>query len=145
MKSKPVALLLADLGVTKSHSRPYTSNDNPYSEAQFKTAKYRPDFPERFGCIQDSREHFRAFHDWYNKSHYHSGIAMLSPESVHYGSASQILDGRKVALEAAFRANPKRFKGLMPIPAQLPEAVWINKPKEPTEMMETELEKCLIK
>ncbi|MBF0126586.1 MAG: IS3 family transposase, partial [Magnetococcales bacterium] len=96
MKSKPVALLLADLGVTKSHSRPYVSNDNPFSEASFKTLKYRPDFPERFGSIEDARGHCRVFFAWYNGEHRHSGIAMLTPEMVHYGDADQVIQRRSV-------------------------------------------------
>lgn len=141
MKSKPVALLLSDLGVTKSHSRPYTSNDNPYSEAHFKTAKYRPEFPNRFGCIQDSQKHFREFVQWYNVVHHHSGVAMLSPESVHYRFADEILEKRQRTLEAAFLENPSRFKGKMPAPTKLPKAVWINKPKEKDEILEKVLAK----
>ena len=85
MKSKLVAQMLADLEVTKTHSRPYVSNDNPYSEAQFKTLKYCPQFPGSFSCIQDSRSFCQYFFNWYNKEHRHSGIAMLTPEQVHYG------------------------------------------------------------
>ncbi len=129
MKSKPVAFLLADLGVTKTHSRPYVSDDNPYSEAQFKTLKYRPDFPQRFGSIEDSRTFCQSFFKWYNTEHYHSGIAMLTPESVHYGNAGQIMEARAQTLKAAFEANPLRFKGKMPVPEEMPKAAWINKPK----------------
>ena len=128
MTSKPVALLLADLGVTKSHSRPYVSNDNPYSESQFKTMKYRPDFPERFGCIQDSRSFCQDFFGWYNTEHYHSGIGYLTPEDVHYGRAEQIIKEREKVLKAAFEKHPNRFKGKISKPMALPEAVWINKP-----------------
>ncbi len=134
MKSKPVAFLLADLGVTKTHSRPYVSDDNPYSEAQFKTLKYRPDFPKRFGSIEDSRAFCQSFFRWYNTEHYHSGIAMLTPESVHYGNADQIIKARTQTLEAAFEANPSRFKGKPPRPEALPEAAWINKPNDSKEM-----------
>ncbi len=128
MKSKTVAHLLADLGITKTHSRPYVSDDNPFSEAQFKTLKYRPDFPDRFGSIQDSRAYAGPFFNWYNIEHYHSGIALLTPEQVHYGMADQIIARRAEVLEAAFRENPIRFRGKMPRPMTLPEAVWINKP-----------------
>jgi len=128
MKSKVVAHLLADLGVTKTHSRPHVSNDNPYSEAQFKTLKYCPAFPERFGSIQDARAFCRPFFDWYNQEHRHSGIALMTPEQVHYGLAEQVLTCRSQVLERAFRENPNRFKGRIPKPFSLPEAVWINKP-----------------
>ena len=128
MTSKPVALLMADLGVTRSHSRPSVSNDNPYSEAQFKTMKYRPDFPERFGSIQDARAFCQTFFPWYNTEHYHSGLGLLTPEAVHYGRASRIIADRKDVLLAAYEKHPERFKGRIPKPASLPEAVWINKP-----------------
>jgi putative transposase len=128
MTSKPVALLMADLGVTRSHSRPSVSNDNPYSEAQFKTMKYRPEFPERFGSIQDARAFCQTFFPWYNTEHYHSGLGLLTPEDVHYGRASGIIADRKDVLLAAYEKHPERFKGRMPKPASLPEAVWINKP-----------------
>lgn len=128
MRSKPVAFLLADLGVAKSHSRPYTSTDNPYSESQFKTMKYRPDFPNRFGSIQDARAFCQDFFTWYNKEHYHSGIGFLTPEDVHYGRADRIIKGRHAVLRAAFERHPERFKGETPKPMELPRAVWINKP-----------------
>jgi putative transposase len=128
MTSKPVALLMADLGVTKSHSRPSVSNDNPYSEAQFKTMKYRPDFPERFGSIQDARAFCQTFFPWYNTEHYHSGLGLLTPGDVHYGRASGVIADRKDVLLAAYAKHPERFKGRIPKPASLPEAVWINKP-----------------
>ncbi|MBW1903458.1 MAG: IS3 family transposase [Deltaproteobacteria bacterium] len=128
MTSKPVALLLADLGVTKSHSRPYVSNDNPYSESQFKTMKYRPDFPQRFGCAEDSRSFCHGFFSWYNTEHYHSGIGFLTPEDVHYGRAEQIIKERENVLKVAFEKHPNRFKGKVPKPMALPKAVWINKP-----------------
>src|SRR5258708_13974301 len=89
MKSKPVAFMLADLGVTKSHSRPHVSNDNPFSEAHFKTLKYRPDFPERFGCLEDSRAHCKDFFDWYNLEHHHTGVGLFTPHDVHHGLAAQ--------------------------------------------------------
>jgi putative transposase len=128
MTSKPVAFLLADLGITKSLSRPYVSNDNPYSEAQFKTLKYRPEFPERFGCSADSRSFCQNFFGWYNTEHYHSGIGFLTPEDVHYGRAEQIIKERQTILNDAFAKHPERFKGKVPKPTALPEAAWINKP-----------------
>lgn len=137
MKSKVVAHLLADLGVTKTHSRPHVSNDNPYSEAQFKTLKYCPEFPERFGSIQDSRSFCQYFFKWYNKEHYHSGIALMTPEHVHYGMAEKIVEFRSQVLSQAFQTNPIRFKGRMPEPPALPEAAWINKPS--TDLLESNL------
>jgi len=129
MKSKPVALLLSDLGITKTHSRPHTSDDNPYSEAQFKTLKYRPDFPERFGSIEDSRSFCQDFFPWYNKEHRHTGIGLLTPEAVHYGLAQDIQIARGEVLRAAYEAHPERFVKRIPVPPILHEAVWINKPK----------------
>jgi len=128
MKSKAVALLLADLSITKTHSRPYVSNDNPFSEAQFKTLKYRPEFPNRFGSLEDSRAFCRWFFHWYNTEHRHSGIAFMTPEDVHYVRATQILETRSATMDAAFEAHPKRFKGKRPVLKSLPEAVWINPP-----------------
>lgn len=128
MKSKHVAFLLSDLGVTKSHSRPYVSNDNPYSESHFKTMKYSPGFPERFNSLAQAREFCRSFFDWYNKEHYHSGIGFLTPESVHYGFADDILENRKKVLLNAFEKNPKRFRFKKPKLKNLPKSVWINKP-----------------
>lgn len=128
MKSKPVALLLADLGVTKTHSRPYVSDDNPFSESHFKTMKYRPDFPEQFGCGADARTHCQVFFPWYNDEHRHSGIAFMTPADVHYGRAPAIIAARSQTLNAAFEANPRRFKGKPPTPQLPPAAVWINPP-----------------
>ena len=128
MKSKAVAHLLADLGVTKTHSRPHVSNDNPYSEAQFKTLKYCPAFPEQFGSIQDARAFGQSFFHWYNKEHRHSGIALMTPEQVHYGLNEKVFNFRSQVLEQAFQKNPNRFKGEMPKPLPLPKAAWINKP-----------------
>jgi len=128
MKSKVVAQLMADLGVTKTHSRPHVSNDNPYSESQFKTLKYRPAFPDRFGSIQDSRTFCQEFFHWYNNEHRHSGIGLMTPKSVHYGLAEKLKQQRAIVLQAAFERNPQRFKGKIPQPPILPEAVWINKP-----------------
>jgi putative transposase len=128
MASKPVAFLLADLGVTKTHSRPHTSNDNPYSEAQFRTLKYRPDFPETFGCIADARAFCQRFFSWYNTEHRHSGVAWHTPYNVHYGRAGSVRAVRADVLAAAYTRNPERFVRKHPEPATLPEAVWINKP-----------------
>lgn len=130
MKSNLVAHLLADLGVTKTHNRPHVSNDNPYSESQFKTLKYSPGFPERFGSIQDARAFCKSFFAWYNAVHKHSGIGLMTPEQVHYDQAQEIWQQRAVVLESAFKDHAKRFKGKMPKPFPLPEAAWINKPDE---------------
>jgi putative transposase len=130
MKSKLVAQLLVDLGVTKTHNRPHVSNDNPFSESQFKTMKYRPKFPSRFGCIEDSRSFCRDFFKWYNIEHRHSGIGFMAPQMVHYGMADLVWEKRKmVLLEAALR-HPERFPKKLPSPPNLPNAVWINKPKQ---------------
>jgi len=136
MKSKPVALLLADLGVTKSHSRPHVSNDNPYSEAQFKTMKYRPDFPERFGCVEDARVHSKDFFDWYNLEHHHTGVGLFTPYDVHHGLAAQRHAARSLVLESAHRSHPERFVNGVPAPLPLPTEVWINKPQKPKEVTE---------
>lgn len=129
MKSKPVALLLSDMGVTKTHSRPHVSNDNPFSESQFKTMKYRPEFPRRFGSIEDARSFCRDFFHWYNDEHRHSGIAMLTPATVHYGREKQVTKQRETVLLEAFDKHPERFVNKIPEPMKLPEAVWINPPK----------------
>jgi putative transposase len=128
MASKPVALLLADLGIAKSHSRPHVSNDNPYSEAQFKTLKYRPTFPARFGSLEDARAFCREFFSWYNEEHRHSGIGLLTPAVVHAGRAPEIQAARAITLDAAYAAHPERFVRRPPRPPELPTAVWINKP-----------------
>jgi putative transposase len=128
MRSKPVALLLSDLGVTKTHSRPYTSNDNPYSEAQFKTLKYRPDFPERFGSLVDARAWAQPFFHWYNNEHYHTGLNLMTPAMVHYGVAETIRGQRNQVLQVAFEAHPERFVRGMPVVPDLPREVWINPP-----------------
>ena len=120
MKSKVVAQLLADLGVTKTHSRPHVSNDNPYSEAQFKTLKYCPQFPANFGSIQDSRSFCQDFFNWYNKEHRHSGIAMMTPEQVHYGQVDEVTRHRASVLASAFEEHPNRFKNKLPVPDALP-------------------------
>jgi len=128
MNSKPVALLLADLGVTKSHSRPHVSNDNPYSESQFKTMKYRPDYPEEFGSVQDARGWARRFFAWYNHEHHHSGLGLMTPATVHAGRAPQVTEGRRQVLHVAYAAHPERFVRGCPEPPSLPEEVWINRP-----------------
>jgi putative transposase len=130
MRSKSVANLLVDLEVARTHSRPHVSDDNPYSEAHFKTLKYRPDFPERFGSIEDARAHCQRFFHWYNAEHRHSGIGFMTPETVHYGRAGEINQLRAAALDAAFLRNPLRFKGVAPQPPVLPTAAWINPPKK---------------
>jgi putative transposase len=129
MTSKPVALLLADLGVTKSHSRPYVSDDNPFSESQFKTMKYRPQFPDRFGSMVDSRSFCQAFFPWYNTEHHHSGIGLLTPYEVHHGLADQRIADRARVLATAYAAHPERFVGGLPQPPARPTEVWINPPK----------------
>jgi putative transposase len=128
MQSKPVAHLLSDLGVTKSHSRPYVSDDNPFSESNFKTLKYRPEFPDRFGSIEDSRSLCRDFFPWYNDVHHHSGIAMLTPSEMHYGRGEDVLKARHATMMQAFAANPRRFNGHVPKQQELPKEVWINRP-----------------
>jgi putative transposase len=129
MTSKPVALLLADLGVTKTHGRPHVSNDNPFSEAQFKTLKYRPAFPGRFGSIQDARAHCHVFFPWYNTEHHHVGLGLLTPADVHHGLAEQRVAARATVLATAYAAHPERFPAGPPAPAALPTTVWINPPK----------------
>ncbi len=129
MTSKPVAFLLADLGVTKTHSRPHVSNDNPFSEAQFKTLKYRPDFPERFGSIQDARAHGQVFFTWYNVEHRHTGLGLLTPHDVHYGLAEARVAARADTLVTAHAVHPERFPRGVPQPPARPTAVWINPPK----------------
>ena len=128
MTSKPVALLMADLGVTKTHSRPHVSDDNPYSESQFKTLKYRPGFPERFGSIEDARAFGQTFFTWYNQQHHHSGIAMLTPEMLHYRMATEVISQRQNVLDAAYARNPERFVRACPKHPPQPTAVWINPP-----------------
>ncbi len=130
MRSKPVAALLVDLDIARSHSRPHVSDDNPYSESQFKTMKYRPDFPERFNCMEEARAYCRVFFPWYNEEHRHSGIAYMTPHSVHFGLAQAMLITRQAALDAAFVAHPKRFKNTNPQPHALPIAAWINPPPQ---------------
>lgn len=130
MRSKEVSQLLADLGVGRSHSRPHVSNDNPYSESQFKTLKYRHDFPERFGSIEDARAFLGPFFGWYNGDHRHVGIGLLTPEMVYRGRGEEVRAARQVVLDAAHAAHPERFVRKRPEPPALPTAVWINPPKE---------------
>jgi len=134
MTSKPVALLLADLGIVKSHSRPHVSNDNPYSEAGFKTLKYRPDFPDRFGSIEDARAFCQAFFAWYNNAHRHSGIALFTPADVHYGRSDELLVARASVLAGAYAAHPERFVQGLPLPAEVPATVWINPPPKEVQL-----------
>jgi putative transposase len=130
MRSKLVAQLMADLGVTKSHSRPYTSNDNPYSEAQFKTLKYRHSFPKTFGCIEDAGSFLRGFFSWYNGQHKHSGIGYVTPEDMHTGRAHAVREERCKVLKTAYEKHPERFVKGTPRPPDIPEAAYINKPKK---------------
>ena len=131
MRAKALALLLADLGVNASHSRPHTSDDNPFSEAQFKTLKYHPGYPDRFGSIQDARAWARPFFDWYNAEHYHVGLNLLTPASVHAGQAQVICQQRQTVMNAAYAAHPERFSKGLPVVAAPPKAVWINPPSPP--------------
>ncbi len=129
MRAKTMAQLLADLKVTKTHSRPYTPDDNPYSEAQFKTMKYRPDFPERFASMSAAHQWARPFFEWYNHDHRHTGLALMTPAMVHYGLVEQIQTQRQQVLQAAYEAHPDRFVRGQPTLHELPTQVWINKPK----------------
>ena len=138
MRSKTVAQLLIDLDVARTHSRPHVSDDNPYSESQFKTLKYRPDFPERFGSLEDARAHCQHFFHWYNNDHRHSGIGLMTPHAVHYGAAEALQVQRGQVLQQAYEANPLRFKGCIPQPPALPTAAWINPPKENTSPRNTD-------
>jgi putative transposase len=133
MKSKGVAQLLSDLGITKTHSRPHVSHDNPFSESQFKTMKYRPEYPPRFGCIQDARAFAVDFFRWYNEEHRHSGLALYTPADVHYGRVEQIQQDRQAALDDAYLRHPHRFVNKPPVAALPPQAVWINPPQKPGE------------
>jgi len=133
MRSKPVALLLADLGVIKTHSRPHVSNDNPFSESQFKTMKYRPEFPDRFGSLEDGRAFGHVFFPWYNNEHHHSSLGFLTPAVVHYGAAEVVREKRHAVLAAAYAARSERFVNGAPKPAELPSAVWINPPAKKTD------------
>lgn len=129
MKAKLVAQLMTDLGVTESHSRPHVSDDNPFSEAQFKTMKYQPDYPDRFASMSDAQSWARRFFAWYNNDHHHTGLGLLTPAIVHFGHAPQVLAARQLTLDIAFAAHPERFVRGAPTPPSLPAAVWINPPK----------------
>jgi len=137
MQSKSVALLLADLGVTKTHSRPYVSNDNPYSESQFKTLKYRPDFPEQFGCLVDARGWARSFFQWYNTEHHHTALGLMTPALVHQGQAQIVRAERQRVLQVAYAAHPERFVRGLPTPPELPREVWINRPQTSATVVES--------
>jgi putative transposase len=137
MTSKPVALLLADLGVTQSHSRPHVSNDNPYSEAQFKTLKYRPGFPARFTSIEAARAHCQDFFPWYNSEHHHGGLGLHTAADVHYGQAAAVRASRALVLTRAYLAHPERFIHKPPAPPDLPGGSWINPPEDKPEEKET--------
>jgi putative transposase len=128
MTSKSLALLLGDLGVVKTHSRPHVSDDNPFSEAHFKTMKYRPNYPDRFGSIQDARLFCQEFFPWYNQQHHHSGLNLLTPANVHHGQAAQLISKRQAVLDLAYQAHPERFVRRPPLHPSLPNAVWINPP-----------------
>ena len=128
MTTKPVAFLLADLGITQSHSRPHVSNDNPFSEAQFKTLKYRPDFPGRFTSIEAARVHCEQFFPWYNDQHRHTGLALHTPADIHYGTAEITREKRAGVIDAAYAAHPERFVRKPPRPPTLPTETWINRP-----------------
>lgn len=130
MRSKSVAFLLADLGVTKTHSRPYTSTDNPYSEAQFRTLKYQPNFPGKFGSLQDARTFLQGFFAWYNHEHRHSGIGLVTPAQRHSGDDKTVYGRRQLVLEAFYKQHPERFVHGLPSPPELPTDVWINRPNE---------------
>jgi putative transposase len=130
MTSNPVAFLLADLGVTQSHSRPHVSNDNPYSESQFKTLKYRPDFPRRFASIEAARAHCQVFFPWYNNEHRHSALGLHTAADIHHGRAHDVRAARADVLTTAYTAHPGRFVRQPPAPPQLPAASWINRPSQ---------------
>jgi putative transposase len=129
MIAQSLAQLYSELGITPSHSRPHVSNDNPYSEAQFKTLKYRPDYPERFGSAPDARQWAEGFFTWYNHEHHHSALGLLTPAVVHYGQAAAVLAQRQAVLQAAYATHPERFVKGPPVPAGLPTEVWINRPQ----------------
>ena len=128
MKAKATALLLSDLGVARSHNRPYTSNDNPFSESHFKTLKYQPRFPKCFGCVEDARSFCRAFFDWYNQQHHHAGIGLMTPDQVHYGQADAVHAARQATLDRAYAESPARFVNKVPTPPAKPTQAWINPP-----------------
>ena len=128
MRARTVSQLMADLAVTESHSRPHVSDDNPFSESKFKTMKYRPDYPERFDGLLNARTWARPFYDWYNYDHHHSGLGLLTPATVHFGHAPEVLAARQRTLDIAYAAHQDRFVHGSPSPQPLPTAVWINPP-----------------
>lgn len=128
MKGKPLSQLLVDLGISKSHNRPHTSNDNPFSEAQFKTMKYRPDYPNRFADINEAKTWARVFFDWYNQRHYHSGLNLMTPASVHYGQAEAVQQQRQEVMAGVYQVHPERFMHGLPFVKGAPTAVYINPP-----------------
>ena len=130
MRSKTVAQLLINLGVVKSHSRPYTPTDNPFSESQFKTMKYRPEYPQRFNSREEAQDWARSFFHWYNHEHHHTGLGLMTPAAVHYGLAERVYDHRRQVLEEAYAAHPERFVGGQPAPLRWPDEVWINPPQQ---------------
>jgi putative transposase len=134
MTSKPATFLMADPGITKTHSRPHVSDDNPYSESHFRTLKYRPRFPERFGSVQDARGLCPGFFHWYNEDHRHSGMGLLAPAVVHYGLAPAAIEQRRAVLDAACSAQPERFMHRPSRPVPPPKEVWINKPQQTPEI-----------
>ena len=138
MRSRPLGEKLAELGHLRSFSRPRVSNDNPYSEAHFKTLKYRPDFPDQFGSQPHARAHLDPYFHWYNHDHRHSGIALLTPADVHFGRAEKVFAARQLVLDAAFAAHPERFSGRRPLTGKLPSQVWINKPNSAVAMQTTD-------
>ncbi len=130
MRSKTVAQLLLDLSVTKTHSRPHTANDNPYSEAQFKTLKYRPDYPDRFSSMETAHRWAQSFFHWYNTDHRHTGLGLMTPAAVHFGQAEELTQHRHQTLQRAYQHHPERFVKGQPQPLKPPAAVWINKPEQ---------------
>lgn len=135
MRGKPLSQLLLDLGITRSHNRPYTSDDNPFSEAQFKTMKYRPDYPDRFDSLNEARQWARRFFDWYNHQHYHSGLNLLTPASVHYGEHEAIKQQRQTVMNIAYQVHPTRFVKGLPIVKGAPTAVYINPPAQEVNLL----------
>jgi transposase InsO family protein len=128
MKAKTTAQLMADLGVTKTHSRPHVSNDNPFSEAAFKTLKYQPEFPKNFGCTEDAQIFCRHYFKWYNEDHHHSALGLMTPNQIHYGQADDIIAARQIVLDSAYQTHANRFVHNPPHPPEKPTAVWINPP-----------------
>ena len=128
MTAKSLAHFLSDLGIDQSHARPYTPDDNPFSEAQFKTMKYRPDYPARFDSQAHAHTWAKAFFPWYNQAHHHVGLGLLTPSAVHFGQAPALIAQRQLTLAAAYARSPDRFVHGAPVPPALPTAVWINPP-----------------